>query len=190
MNRENIKLRIREIMAMKGITNVMLAEKLGVKPAYTSNVLCGRDLSLNILLKIADALEVQFGDLFVSSFTPNTPFENEFVAMVKCRRGIFTASSIDELQNVVNQLSHRSENAIELTKRTLERMLRFPDGMNGKIVSELMANLSRCMNPDEWRDYYKRTIANLLPTTFQMDYGHLSTFMTPDEILALERSVM
>lgn len=190
MNRENIKLRIREIMAQKGITNKILADKLGVTPAYTSNILNGRDLSLNILLKIADALAVQFGDLFVSSFSPNTPFENEFVAMVKCRCGIFTASSIDELQNVVNQLSHRSENAIELMKRTLERMLRFPDGKDAAVISELMADLSLCMHPDEWRDYYKRTIADLLPTTFQIDYRHLSTFMTPDEILSLERSVM
>lgn len=190
MNREDIKLRIREIMAQKGLTNAALAEMMNVTPAYTSNVLNGRDLSLNILLKIADALGVQFGDLFVSSFSPNTPFENEFVAMVKCRRGVFTADSLAGLQNVVDTLSDRSTNPTELMKRTLERMLRFPDGKDPQIISELIANLSRCMNPDEWRDYYKRTIADLLPTTFQIDYGYLSTFMTPDDILMLERSTM
>ncbi len=92
MDRNNIKLRIREILALKGMTNKALADKMEVSPQYVSNILSGRTLSLNALHKIADALEVEFGDLFISSFTPDTPFENEFGAMVKCRRGIFTAS--------------------------------------------------------------------------------------------------
>ncbi len=190
MSRENIKLRIRDIMAQKGLTNKALADKIGVKPVYTSNVLNGRDLSLNILAKIADALEVEFGDLFISSFTPQSQYEDEFMALVKCRRGTFTASSVDELQDVVNTLNNRSANAVEMTKRTLERFLRFPDGTDMAFVSELMANLSRCMNPDDWRRYYKETLTELLPPTFQFDFKHLSTFMTSDEVLALERSIL
>ena len=191
MNRESVNLRIREILAQKGMDCTSLAAKMGKSPSYINNVLNKRkDMSLNALIAIAEALEVKFGDLFVSSFSPNTPFENEFVAMVKCRRGVFTADSLAGLQNIVDTLSDRSTNLIELIKRTLERMLRFPDGKDARIISELIADLSQCMNPDEWRNYYKRTIADLLPTTFQVDYGYLSTFMTPDDILMLERSTM
>ena len=76
MSRKNIKLRIREILAQRGMTNKALADKMGVLPQHVSNILSGRSLSVNALVKVADALGVQFGDLFVSSFTPNTPFEN------------------------------------------------------------------------------------------------------------------
>lgn len=190
MSRKNIKLRIREILAQKGMTNKALADKMGVLPQHISNILSGRSLSVNALVKVADALGVQFGDLFVSSFTPNTPFENEFVAMVKCRRGIFTASNLNELQDIVNTLSNRSNNATQLMKATLERMLRFPSGKDVALISELMANLSLCMNPSEWRDYYKKTLADLLPANFQVDYRYLSTFMSRDDILAFERSLL
>lgn len=190
MNRSNIKLRIREILAQKGMTNKALADRMGVTPQHISNILGGCGLSVNVLMKVADALGVEFGDLFVSSFTPNTPFENEFVAMVKCRRGIFTVSNLNELQDIVNTLSNRSNNATELMKRTLERMLRFPSGKDNAIISELMANLSLCMNPDEWQNFYKKRLADLLPANFQVDYRYLSTFMSQGDILALERSLI
>lgn len=189
MNRTDIKLRIREILAQKGMTNKALADKMGVLPQYISNILNGRGLSVNALMKIAEALSVEFGDLFVSSFTPNTPFENEFLAMVKCRRGVFTASSASELQGIVDTLSNRSCNATGLMKRTLERMLRFPKGKDNTVISELMANLSKCMAPDDWTCYYKKELADLLPAGFQIDYRHLSTFMSQDDMLALERSM-
>lgn len=189
MDRNNIKLRIREILATKGMTNKALADKMRVSPQYISNILTGNALSLNALYKISEALEVEFGDLFVSSFTPDSPFENEFGAMVKCRRGIFTASNLNELQDIVDTLSNRSNNATELMKATLERMLRFPSGKDSALISELMANLSLCMNPSEWRVYYKKKLADLLPVNFQVDYRYLSTFMTRDDILALERSL-
>lgn len=190
MDRNSIKLRIREILALKGMTNRALADKIQVSPQYVSNILNGSALSLNALCKIADALEVEFGDLFVSSFTPDSPFENEFGAMVKCRRGIFTASNLNELQDIVNTLSNRSNNATQLMKATLERMLRFPSGKDVALISELMANLSLCMNPSEWRDYYKKTLADLLPANFQVDYRYLSTFMSRDDILSFERSLL
>lgn len=190
MDRNNIKLRIREILALKGMTNKALADKMEVSPQYVSNILSGRTLSLNALHKIADALEVEFGDLFISSFTPDTPFENEFGAMVKCRRGIYTASNLSQLQDIVNLLSNKANNATELMKATLERMLRFPSGKDAAIISELMANLSKCMNPTEWRDYYKKKLTDLLPANFQVDYRYLSTFMTQDEIMAFERSLL
>lgn len=190
MDRRNIKLRIREILTLKGMTNKALADKMNVSPQYVSNILSGRTLSLNALYKIADALEVEFGDLFISSFTPDTPFENEFVAMVKCKRGIFSATDINQLQEIVNILSNRSNNATELMKATLERMLRFPNGKDMAIISELMANLSLCMNPSEWRIYYKKTLADLLPANFQVDYRYLSTFMSQNDILTFERSLI
>lgn len=190
MDGQNIKLRIREILTLKGMTNKALADKMEVSPQYVSNILSGRTLSLNSLYKIADALEVEFGDLFISSYTPDSPFENDFGAMVRCRRGVFTASNLNQLQEIVNSLSNRSNNATELMKATLERMLRFPSGKDVAIISELMANLSLCMNPAEWMNYYKNTLADLLPANFQVDYRYLSTFMTREDILALERSLV
>lgn len=190
MDRNNIKLRIREILALKGMTNKALADRMKVSPQYVSNILTGSALSINALYKIANILEVEFGDLFVSSFTPDSPFENEFGAWVKCRRGIFTASNLNQLRDIVETLSNRSDNATGLMKATLERMLRFPSGKDVALISELMTNLSRCMNPAEWRDYYKKTLADLLPANFQVDYKHLSTFMTWDDILAFERSLL
>lgn len=190
MSRNNIKLRIREILAFKGMTNRALADKMQVSPQYISNILTGSALSLNALSKIADVLEVEVGDLFVSSSNPDLQFENEFGATVKCRRGIFSASNLNELKDIVNMLSGRSNSATELMKATLERMLRFPSGKDAALISELMTNLSRCMTPSEWRDYYKKTLTDLLPANFQVDYRYLSTFMTGDDILAFERSLL
>lgn len=62
MSRKNIKLRIREILAQRGMTNKALADKMGVLPQHVSNILSGRSLSVNALVKVADALGVQFGD--------------------------------------------------------------------------------------------------------------------------------
>ncbi len=190
MNRQDIKLRIRDILNQKGMTNRTLADKMGVTPQYVSNILSGRGLSINVLLKVAEALDVRFGDLFESSFSPNSQYENEFCAMVKCRRGIFTASDIKELQGIVNTISERTSNAMELMKRTLEQMLRFTRGKDAALISELMANLSRCMTPDDWQEYRKSTLADLLPANFQVDYRYLSTFMSQDEMLAFERSMI
>lgn len=190
MTREDIKLRLRDILTQKGMTNKALADKMGVSPQHIAGILSGRSLSLNTLMKVADALEIEFGDLFVSSYSPNSPFENEFVAMVKCRRGIFTASNINDLQSIVNTLNNRPDNAIELTKRTLERMLRFPVGKDAALISELMSNLARSMNPSDWTEYYKKTLTDLLPANFQIDYRYLSTFMTQDEMLTFERSMI
>lgn len=191
MGREDIKLRIRDILAQKGMDCASLAEKMGKSPQYVNNVLNKRkDMSLNALIGIADALGVEFGDLFVSSFTPDSPMQNDFVAVVKCRRGVFTAESADELQNIVDTISDRNTNIIALTKRTLERLLRFPQKHSFSYASELIANLSRCMNPDDWYDYYHGTIKGLLPANFALDMHHLSKFMTPDEMLAVERSLL
>lgn len=190
MDRNNVKLRIREILALKGMTNKALADKMEVSPQYISNILSGRTISINALSKIADALEVEFGDLFISSFTPDSPFENEFEAIVKCKRGTFTASNLKELQNIVAKLSYNASNATELMKATLERMLRFPSGKDAALISELMANLSQCMYPHEWRNYYKNTLADLLPANFQVDYRYLSTFMTQEKMLDFERSLI
>lgn len=189
MDRSSIKFRIRDIMAQKGITGKILAERMGVSIQHISNILSNRGVSINSLLKVADALGVEFGDLFESSFSPNSPHEDDFTAVVKCRKGIYTATSLPELQSIVNSLSCRSAGATALMQRTLERMLRFPDNKDAAIISELMANLSLAMYPDEWRSYYKETLTDLLPANFSLDYRYLSTFMSQDDLLALERSI-
>lgn len=191
MSREDIKLRIRDILAQKGMDCASLAEKMGKSPQYINNVLNKRkDMSLNALIGISEALGVEFGDLFVSSFTPDSSTQDDFVAIVKCRKGVYTAESADELQNIVDTLSDRKSNLIALTKRTLERLLRFPQSHSRAYASELIANLSRCMNPDDWHEYYNSTVKGLLPSDFTLDMRHLSTFMTNEELLAVERSLL
>lgn len=147
-------------------------------------------MSLNALLGIAEALGVEFGDLFESSFTPGRSDEDDFAATVKCRKGVFTASTVDGLQDIVDVLSDRTSNLIALSKRTLERALRFPDNSDRRLVTEMMANLARCMNPDAWHQYYHDVVKGLLPVGFVPDYHHLKSFMTEAELESFERALL
>lgn len=189
MERKDIKLRVRELLRQRGMTNKALAEQMGVSPQQVTNILNGRGMSINSLLGIANALEVEFGDLFVSSYTPTMPNYDEFHATVRCPKGAFTAHSLHELYRIIEILCGKTANAKSLMKRTLERRLRFPENIDASLVSEMMMNLFLCMQPDEWTRYYKIKLVGLLPANFQIDYQYLYSIASAEDVLDFEKSL-
>ncbi|MDD3033663.1 MAG: helix-turn-helix transcriptional regulator [Bacteroidales bacterium] len=69
---ENPKLRVKEICKERGWTMKQLAEKIGIAPeTLTRSVSDGANPTLATLRHIANAFEIEIGDLFVSSITTN-----------------------------------------------------------------------------------------------------------------------
>lgn len=65
-NRKMNILRLKEVLAGKGMQNKDLAEKIGVTPTTISNITQGNNFPKpETLLKIAEALEVDIRELFV-----------------------------------------------------------------------------------------------------------------------------
>jgi len=57
--------RIRSIREVQGLTQEMLAEKMDINPVYLSTIERGRaNPTLNMLIKVAVALEVEMWELF------------------------------------------------------------------------------------------------------------------------------
>lgn len=62
------RLRVKEILEEKGLSQKELAEMMNKSPQYISNILnAGQGVSVNILVEFAKALQVEFRDLFVST---------------------------------------------------------------------------------------------------------------------------
>ena len=62
-----MKLRIKEIMEVKGVTSVSVAEAVGIHKVSVSNIINGKiNPSAETLEKIAEALEVEMWELFAS----------------------------------------------------------------------------------------------------------------------------
>ncbi|MEN5133247.1 helix-turn-helix transcriptional regulator [Elizabethkingia anophelis] len=71
-------LRLKELLSEKGIQNKDLADKIGVTPTTISNITQGNNFPKpETLLKIAEVLDVDIRDLFVS--TKETDLETLFV---------------------------------------------------------------------------------------------------------------
>lgn len=61
-----MKLRIKDLLKEKGMTNKCFAERLSKKPQYTSNVAHGRiSVSLKMLERMANVLNVPLSEMFV-----------------------------------------------------------------------------------------------------------------------------
>lgn len=187
MSRDNIQLRIKDILRQNGMTSKGLAEKLGKSPAYINNVINGRGMSLNILADISVALGVEFGDLFTSSH--DNLSNKDFSAVVQCYRGSFTCTSQRGLQSLLEVISADGKTPIHLMKRTLERLLRFPANQNNSIISELLCNLWQCMLQSDWETYRQTTLNKLLPRDFALDVKHLNGFITKADIAAFQRAL-
>ena len=62
------KLRVKEILDEKGLSQKELAEMMGKSPQYISNILnAEQGVSVNILIEFAKTLQVDFRDLFAST---------------------------------------------------------------------------------------------------------------------------
>lgn len=61
-----MRLRLKDIMKERGMTNKAFAERLSKKPQYTSNVAHGRiSVSLKMLERMANVLDVPLSELFI-----------------------------------------------------------------------------------------------------------------------------
>lgn len=71
MNNSNLLgKRIKEVRKSKGFTQDKLAEKVGIDVKHLSRIECGKNsLSLNLLYKISDVLNVELSSLFDTTIT-------------------------------------------------------------------------------------------------------------------------
>lgn len=70
MNTENdiFQLRVKEILKERGQTQKELAARMGKSPQYIANVLNSEQgVSVNVLIDMAKALDVEFRDLFAAT---------------------------------------------------------------------------------------------------------------------------
>lgn len=66
-----MELRIKDLLKEKGMTNIAIAEKVGITRPNMSNIVNGKTKpSLDTLEKIADALNIHISELFEKG-TPN-----------------------------------------------------------------------------------------------------------------------
>ena len=62
-----MKLRLKEILEEKGLTSAAFSEMVGVHKVSISYIINGKQMpSVDTLVRFADALDVDFADLFVS----------------------------------------------------------------------------------------------------------------------------
>lgn len=89
MNEEIFKLRIKDILQEKGMTQKELATLMGKSPQYIANILNAKQgVSTNVLIEIAKHLDVEFRDMFAVTKTDllnefRCPYCGNFISVVK-----------------------------------------------------------------------------------------------------------
>ena len=102
MEKELPKLRIKEILKEKGISQIELAEKMGKSKQYISNILTvGKVMSIATLVEIAKILDVEFRDLF--AITGN---HTEINGYIKVQNDIYEIRSYEDLEKILNLRNH------------------------------------------------------------------------------------
>lgn len=97
MEKELPKLRIKEILKEKGISQIELAEKMGKSKQYISNILTGsKGMSIATLVEIAKILDVEFRDLF--AITGN---HTEINGYIKVQNDIYEIRSYEDLEKIL-----------------------------------------------------------------------------------------
>jgi transcriptional regulator with XRE-family HTH domain len=97
MEKELPKLRIKEILKEKGISQIELAEKMGKSKQYISNILSGgKGMSIATLVEIAKILDVEFRDLF--AITGN---HTEINGYIKVQNDIYEIRSYEDLEKIL-----------------------------------------------------------------------------------------
>ncbi len=89
MKTENniFRLRVKEILKERGQTQKELAARMGKSPQYIANVLNSEQgVSVNVLIDIAKALDVEFRDLF--AVTRSDGKESPMVVCPHCGKAI------------------------------------------------------------------------------------------------------
>lgn len=99
--------KIKEGMAMRGISQLQLAEKANVTPAALSQLVNGkRDIKISTLIKIANALDVPFDYLLSDSAT--VP-EHESRAIANAYKG-----AVDDDKTAIRAILHKYDKSIEI----------------------------------------------------------------------------
>lgn len=90
-------MRIKDVCKEKGITVSQLAEKMGIKQESLSRAINGNP-TLETLEKIANALEVDIAELFVSSSSGG------IIGVVRIGDTNYNINSVSDLWNLVNSI--------------------------------------------------------------------------------------
>nr|DAH54005.1 MAG TPA: helix-turn-helix domain protein [Caudoviricetes sp.] len=95
---------IKEIIKSKGITQMELADRLGINRVSVSRLLSEKnDIRLSTIEKIAKAIGCKVGDFFTDEMSGT-----DFVALIKSGNEFFCASSLKELEDIVSELKAKS----------------------------------------------------------------------------------
>jgi len=92
------KLRIKEILKLKGMTMNQLAEKLEINRVNLSNSINGNP-TVKSLLKIAEILEVDVSELFAK---PNT--KNQISGYLEYNGEIYKIESISDIEKLIEKM--------------------------------------------------------------------------------------
>ena len=76
------KLRIKELLKEKGMTQVELAERLGITPISLNQQLARNTFTLDRLEEIADVFGIRVNDLFDNTYTITCPKCGEEINIV------------------------------------------------------------------------------------------------------------
>ena len=97
---ENPKLRVKEICKERGWTLKQLAEKMEIVPeTLTRAISDNANPTLATLQKIAIALDMEIGDLFVSSKTTN-----QICGHIEVDGEVYSIKNVSDLERLYNKL--------------------------------------------------------------------------------------
>jgi len=97
---DNSKLRVKQICKERGLTLKQLAEKMGVAPeTLTRAISDNANPTLATLKSIANALEMEIGEIFASSNTAN-----QISGHIEVNGEVFSIKCINDFERVYEKL--------------------------------------------------------------------------------------
>lgn len=97
-------MRFKETLEKYGITQMELADRLGINRVSVSRLLSEKnDIRLSTIEKIAKAIGCKVGDFFEYEMSGT-----DFTALVKSGNEFFCASSLKELEDIISELKAKS----------------------------------------------------------------------------------
>ena len=97
-------MRFKETLEKHGITQMELADRLGINRVSVSRLLSEKnDIRLSTIEKIAKAIGCEVGDFFADEMSGT-----DFTALVKSGNKFFCASSLKELEDIVSELKAKN----------------------------------------------------------------------------------
>jgi len=99
-----MKLRIKELIKYKQVTQKELADRMGILPESLTRILAGGNPTLTTLQNMAKALNVNISDLF-----DNELDEKKIGGYIEIDDKIYKISSIEDFEKIHKQLSENSK---------------------------------------------------------------------------------